>query len=232
LFLRPSSRFANARVSKIMANLSTQQFLQFSEIRDGVIVLKNKTLRGILMVSSLNFALKSEEEQTAIIYQFQSFLNSLDFSCQIIIQSRRTNITGYFDKLRELEERQENELLKIQTAEYRKFIESLVEEETIMRKIFFVVVPYSLGEVKDTEKGLIKRFLRKPEIPTLTEENFRRCRSQLWQRMEFVAIGLRRCGLSTAPLTTPELIELFWSWHHPKEAEVGYYPEILPELIR
>lgn len=215
-----------------MAGLSTQQFLQFSEIRNGTIVLKNRTFRSVLMVSSLNFALKSEEEQTAIIYQFQSFLNSLDFSCQIIIQSRRTNITGYFDKLRELEKEQKNELLKIQTTEYRKFIESLVEEETIMRKIFFVIIPYSLGEVKDTSKSLIKGFLRKSELPAINEENFKRCRSQLWQRMEFVAIGLRRCGLSAIPLTTPELIELFWSWHHPKEAEVGYYPEILPELIK
>jgi hypothetical protein len=176
--------------------------------------------------------LKSEEEQTAIIYQFQSFLNSLDFSCQIIIQSRKTNITGYFDKLRELEKEQKNELLKIQTTEYRKFIESLVEEETIMRKIFFVVIPYSLGEVKDTSRSLIKGLLHKSELPAINEENFKRCRSQLWQRMEFVAIGLRRCGLSAIPLTTPELIELFWSWHHPKEAEVGYYPEILPELIK
>ena len=215
-----------------MAGLATQQFLQFSEIRNGTIVLKNRTFRSVLMVSSLNFALKSEEEQTAIIYQFQSFLNSLDFSCQIIIQSRRTNITGYFDKLRELEKEQKNELLKIQTTEYRKFIESLVEEQTIMRKIFFVVIPYSLGEVKDTSKGLIKGLLHKSELPTINEENFKRCRSQLWQRMEFVAIGLRRCGLSAIPLTTPELIELFWSWHHPKEAEVGYYPEILPELIK
>ena len=215
-----------------MANLSTQQFLQFSEIRNGAIVLKNKTLRGILMVSSLNFALKSEEEQIAIIYQFQAFLNSLDFSCQIIVQSRRTNITGYFDKLRELEKQQENELLKIQTIEYRKFIESLVEEETIMRKTFFVIIPYSLGEVEDAGRGLIKGFFRKPEISRLSEESFKRCRSQLWQRMEFTAIGLRRCGLSAVPLTTPELVELFWSWHHPKEAEVGYYPEILPELIK
>jgi len=215
-----------------MANLSTQQFLEFAQIKKGTIILKNKTLRGILMVSSLNFALKSEEEQAAIIYQFQAFLNSLDFSCQIIVQSRRTNITGYFDKLKELEKKQENELLKIQTIEYRKFVESLVEEETIMRKTFFVVVPYSLGEVKDTNKGLIGGFFRKPEIPRLSEEDFKRCRSQLWQRMEFVAIGLRRCGLSVVPLTTPELIELFWSWHHPKEAEVGYYPEILPDLIK
>jgi hypothetical protein len=216
-----------------MANLSSQQFLEFDQIQNGVIILKNKTLRSVLMVSSLNFALKSDEEQSAIIYQFQSFLNSLDFQCQIIVQSRKTNITGYFDGLKKLEKEQENELLKIQTNEYRKFIEGLVENETIMRKTFFVVIPYSLGETEKTNnKGFFKNLFHKTNLPGLNEENFKRCRNQLWQRMEFVAIGLRRCDLSTTPLTTPELIELLWSWNHPKEAEVGYYPEILPELIK
>ena len=209
----------------------TQQFLEFKQIREGVVVLKNRTLRGILMVSSINFDLKSEEEQRAIIYQFQSFLNSLDFSCQILVRSRRLNITGYFDKLKELEKQQENELLKVQTAEYRKFVESIVEEGTIMRKEFFIVVPFTLSEAAGLTGGGLKGLLGKGDLG-ISEEVFQRCREQLWQRMEFVAIGLRRCGLTAVPLTTPEIIELFWSWHHPREAEVGYYPEILPELIK
>lgn len=180
------------------------------------------------MVSSINFDLKSEDEQNAVIYQFQGFLNSLDFSCQICVQSRRLNITGYFERLKELEKQQKNELLKTQTAEYRKFVQNLVEEGTIMTKQFFVVVPYTLGEV-EAKKSL---FGFKPKLPVMSEENFTMCREQLLQRMEFVAVGLKRCGLSVVPLTTPELIELFWSWHHPKEAEVGYYPEIMPELIK
>ena len=209
----------------------TQQFLEFKQIREGVVILKNRALRGILMVSSINFDLKSEEEQRAIIYQFQSFLNSLDFSCQILVRSRRLNITGYFDKLKELEKQQENELLKVQTAEYRKFVESLVEEGTIMRKEFFVIIPFTLSEAAGLTGGGLKGLLGKGDLG-MSEEVFQRCREQLWQRMEFVAIGLRRCGLTAVPLTTPEIIELFWSWHHPKEAEVGYYPEILPELIK
>jgi len=209
----------------------TQQFLEFKQIREGVVVLKNRALRGILMVSSINFDLKSEEEQRAIIYQFQSFLNSLDFSCQILVRSRRLNITGYFDKLKELEKQQENELLKVQTAEYRKFVESLVEEGTIMRKEFFVIIPFTSSEAAGLTGGGLKGLLGKGDLG-IPEEVFQRCREQLWQRMEFVAIGLRRCGLTAVPLTTPEIIELFWSWHHPKEAEVGYYPEILPELIK
>ncbi|MBM4177417.1 hypothetical protein FJ208_01280 [Candidatus Gribaldobacteria bacterium] len=207
---------------------SSQNFLQFKQIKDGIIVLKNRTLRGVLMVSSINFDLKSEDEQNATIYQFQSFLNSLDFSCQICVQSRRLNITGYFERLKELEIAQKNELLKTQIAEYRKFVQNLVEEGTIMTKQFFVVVPYALGEIS-LKKGLLGL---KQKGPTMTDENFTMCKEQLLQRMEFVAVGLKRCGLSVVPLTSPELIELFWSWHHPKEAEVGYYPEIMPELIK
>jgi len=213
-----------------MTQASTQQFLEIDQIREGVILLRNKAMRGVLMVSSLNFALKSEDEQNAIIYQFQNFLNSLDFSLEIVVQSSRLNITGYLEKLKELEEKQENELLKIQTAEYQKFIKDLIAGGAIMAKSFFVVIPFTLIEIPGMKavKGLVKRG----EILTLTEEQFQRCKSQLWQRMEFVALGLRRCGLQCVPLNTSELIELFWSLYHPEEAEVGYYPEIPPELIR
>ena len=213
-----------------MPKLATQQFLEINQIREGIIILKNKAMRGILMVSSINFALRSEDEQNAILYQFQSFLNALDFSCQIVVQSRRLNITGYLEKLKELEENQKNELLKMQTREYREFIRQLVEEKLILTKNFFIVIPYTLLETTGTDvagKGILKRA----KIPTLTEETFHRCKTQLWQRMEYVALGLRRCGLQAVPLTTPEIVELFWSLHHPKEAEVGYYPEFPLELI-
>jgi len=210
---------------------TTQDFLEIDQIRDGIVILKNKGLRGILMVSSLNFALKSEDNQNAILAQFQGFLNSLDFSCQILVQSRRLNITGYIDKLKELESVQEEELMQLQTREYRKFIESLVSQGIIMTKRFFVIVPFTLWEVKG-EKPSKLSFLKASKTPSLTEENFQRYKSQLWQRMEFVALGLRRCGLQVVPLTSSEIIELFWSLHHPKEAEVGYFPEIPPEMIK
>jgi len=209
---------------------TTQEFLQISQIREGIVVLKNKALRGILMASSLNFALKSEDEQNAIAYQFQSFLNSLDFPCQILVQSRRLNITGYIENLKKVEQSQAEELLKIQTTEYRKFIEGLIAQGVIMTKKFFIVIPFTIWEVRN--EGPRMPFSKTPKLTTLTEEDFQRCKSQLWQRMEFVALGLRRCGLQVIPLNTPEIIELFWSLHHPKEAEVGYYPEIPPELIR
>src|SRR4030042_75367 len=150
-----------------MSKLTTQQFLEIKQIREGVVILKNKAMRGILMVSSLNFALKSEDEQNAILYQFQSFLNALDFSCQVVIQSRRLNITGYLEKLKELEENQKKELLKMQTREYREFIRQLVEERLILTKNFFIIVPYTLSEavgLDSSEKGVLKQA----KIPTLT----------------------------------------------------------------
>ena len=211
-----------------MAETTTQQFLEIGQIKEGTVVLKNKALRGIIMVSSLNFALKSEDEQNAILHQFQSFLNSLDFSIEIVVQSRRLNITGYLDKLKKLEEAQEIELLKVQTADYRKFIGDLIGGGAIMSKNFFVTVPFSLIEIPGLKPK--KGSSSQGETITLTEERFRQAKSQLWQRMEFVALGLRRCGLQCVPLNTSELIELFWGLYHPEEAEVGYYPEIPPEI--
>lgn len=217
-----------------MAKSATQEFLEIKDIREGVLVLKNNSIRGILMVSSINFALKSEEEQTAIIYAFQTFLNSLDFFCQIVIQSRNINITPYLDSLKALEEKQANDLLKKQTASYREFIKNLVKGDMIMTKNFYVVVPYSLMEALGA-KAITKQFDilgGKEKEKEMDDNDFQRCKSQLWQRMEFLAMGLKRCGLEAVPLTTPELIELFWAMHHPEQAEIGYYPEILPELLK
>ena len=215
-----------------MAILSTQQFLEIDQIKDGILILKNKSLRGVMMVNSINFALMSEDEQNAVIGQFQSFLNSLDFPLQIIIQSRRLNITSYLDKLKDLENRQSNDLLRTQIIEYRNFINEIVSGGSIMNKSFYVVVPFqtmilpgTTGKEKDKKSGQSK-------IPGLAQEQFSQSKSQLLQRMEFVALGLRRCGLQCIPLNSLELAEFFWSSHHLEESERGYYPEIPPELIQ
>jgi len=211
---------------------STQRFLEISEVREGTLILRDHSIRGVMMVSSMNFALKNDEEQQAVISQFQRFLNSLDFSLQIVNQSRRLNITGYFDLLKDLENKQQNTLLRKQTANYREFVEKLVKGGTIMAKNFYVVVPFSLIEALpgEKQKGLLKR---RPKIRgKLTDEEFARMKTQLWQRMEFVALGLKRTGLNVVPLNSEELIELFWSWYHPAAAEVGYYPQVLPELLK
>ncbi|MFH1714248.1 MAG: hypothetical protein ABH831_01465, partial [Candidatus Nealsonbacteria bacterium] len=132
--------------------------------------------------------------------------------------------TGYLEKLSELAKSQKNELLKIQTIEYQKFIKDLIAGGQILSKIFYVVVPFALINLPGIRQ--------KKTAETPTESHFQRAKSQLWQRMEFVVLGLRRCGLQCTPLNTSELIELFWSLHHPEESEIGYYPEIPPEIIK
>jgi len=210
---------------------STQSFLEIQDIREGTLILKDRTIRGVMMVSSQNFALKSAEEQDAIIFQFQNLLNSLDFSVQIVSQSRRLNITGYLDGLDSLATQQANKLLKEQTIAYREFIDEMVKDGAILTKNFYVVTPFSLVDALPTadQKGLLKR--RPKLVGKLSDEEFERMRGQLWQRMEFVALGLRRTGLKIIPLNSEELIELLWSWYHPANAEVGYYPQVLPEML-
>src|SRR6056297_45339 len=199
-----------------MPKSSAQSFLEIEQIKEGFLILKNKSLRGVIMTSSVNFALLSQRRQKSIISQFQEFLNSLDFTVQIVIQSRKLNLTGYLEKLEEFKRNADQELLKVQIAEYRKFINTLIEEQTIMTKNFLVLVPFDLHGIPGKE---------------IKKEQFERARTQLWQRMEFVVLGLRRCSLDCSPLQTPELIELFWTLHHQKKAEVGYFPAIPSELI-
>ena len=203
-----------------MPKASSQSFLEVEKIEKGIVFLKDKSMHGVLMVSSLNFALKSQEEQEAIIAQFQNFLNSLDFPIQIVVQSRRLNLTGYLERLEALERDQTNELLKRLISEYRKFVANLIETGQIFTKNFFVVVPFYPMEIPGVKKG-----------EELKKERLERAKIQLFQRIEFVALGLRRCGLEVILLQTPELVELYWSWHHPEEAEKGYFPEIPPDFI-
>lgn len=205
---------------------TTQDFIQLDQIRDGILILKNKGLRAILMVSSLNFVLKSTEEQNAILYQFQNFLNSLDFSSQILVLSRRLNITGYLDKLAEIEKKEENELLQVQISEYRKFIDQIMKGGSVMQKTFYIIVPFAIGE----KESIGSRIKKGPKI-NLTEQAFQRAKNQLMQRVEFIVLGLRSCSLEAIPLNTLEIAELLWSCYHPSEAERGYYPEMPSELL-
>ncbi|HOI60107.1 MAG TPA: hypothetical protein PKU93_02165 [Candidatus Pacearchaeota archaeon] len=207
--------------------IPTQDFMPVEKIKEGIIILKNQSLRGVLIVSSLNFGLKSAEEQTAIIYQFQNFLNSLDFQAQILTSSRKINMTGYIEKLKKMESEQTNELLKMQTTEYIRFIEEIIGGGSIMTKSFYVIVPYfPLTELTSFVPD------GNESKDQLTEQKFQAAKYQLYQRMEYIALGLRRCGLKSAPLNTAEIIEFLWSSYHPQEAEYGYYPELPPELTK
>ena len=210
----------------------SQEILQIKEIRDGVLILKDGSLRVVMMASSLNFALKSGDEQTAIVMQYQNFLNSLDFTVQFFIQSRKLNIEPYIETLKEAEQKQVNELLKIQMTEYMEFIRTFVRAQNIVSKNFYVVVPFtppvfesaswwSAGGIRKLLGGL---FSSKETQKNISPEKFEEYKSQLWQRVDSVIQGLVRCGVRAVPLNTEELIELFYGLYNPGELEKGKPP--------
>lgn len=200
---------------------STQQFVEIEEIKDGVIVLKSGSLRRVLLVSGINFELKSEEEQNIITYAYQNFLNSLDFSVQFVVHSRRLSIKDYLEKLSNRREEEANELLKNQIGEYIEFIRSFVESNEIMRKTFFVVVPYDSITIPRGGRKLFS--LIKPGKQTqgdsAADKSFDQKIIQLNQRVDQVTNGLIQIGLRVVALNDEELIELFYNLYNPESVE-------------
>ena len=199
---------------------AAQDFVPIKEIRDGVAILKTGGLRLVLIASSINFALKSEDEQTALLLQYQNFLNSLDFHIQIFVQSRKLDIRPYLETLGTLEKEQLNDLLKIQTREYIEFIKNFTESTNIMSKTFFVVVPYD-PPIFSQRTGLLRRlFPGRPKGGEQGEDSadsFSEHRTQLEQRAGVVEQGLARIGIRVAELGTQELVEMFFKIFNPGE---------------
>lgn len=198
------------------SNASTQRYVDVETIRDGVVVLKSGGLRAIVLVSSINFELKSSVEQEAIISQYQNFLNSLDFPLQIVIQSRRFNIDPYIDRLKTQEAQQTNELLRLQITEYADFIKNLNEVSNIVSKHFYVVVPFST--VESSEGGIVQtlsNIFNQKKTVSIRGEMFESFRSQLMQRVDHVMGGLTPIGLRGTVLGTEEVIELLYNSYNP-----------------
>lgn len=201
----------------------SQQFVEIEKIEDGIVVLKNGGLRRVILVDGLNFDLKSEEEQNLITFSYQNFLNSLDFSIQINIHSRKLNIADYLEKLKEREAKEENELLKTQIGEYLEFIRSFVETNAVMAKSFFVVVPYDpvSSSIPGNKKFLPKLWGKKvkPEQDKKEPVVSPNHREQLSQRVEQVITGLRQVGLRAVSLEDSELLELYYNFYNPVTVE-------------
>ncbi len=198
----------------------SQDFVPIKEVRDGIVTLKNGGLRAILMASSLNFALKSEDEQNAFIMQFQNFLNSLDFSVQISIQSRRLDIRPYIATLEERLKETIDELMRIQIREYIDFIKSFTEAANIMTKHFFVVVPYTPANINISKSGILSSMpWSKQQNNTATDFSFEENVSQLEQRVSIVQQGLVRSGVRSVQLGTEEVVELLYKIFNPGELD-------------
>ncbi len=199
-------------------NKSTQDFVPIKEVRDGIVIMKDNGLRAVLLASSINFALKSEDEQTAFIVQFQNFLNSLDFSCQIFVQSRQLDIRPYVATLEEAYKGQLDDLMRIQIREYIEFIRSFTEAANIMTKNFFIVVPYTPAVIS-TSGGAASLLPFGKKKTNAAEENrtFEEQATQLEQRIAIVQQGLVRTGVRTVQLGTEEAIELLYKMFNPGE---------------
>ena len=197
-----------------------QEKINIKEIRDGVVILDDNSLRAVLLCSSINFFLKSTEEQSSLTYAYQGFLNSLDFNLQIMMVSRKLDISDYLDILMEKQKVQQNELLKIQTTEYIDFIKSLTEMANIMSQTFFAVIPFVTMEQKtDTLVNKITNIFTQKQTTKDQKQDFEQMKNQLWQRVEYISAGLNTLGVKSVPLNTEELISLYYSMYNPESKE-------------
>ncbi len=207
-----------------VSSKATQEFVPIQEVRDGIVILKNGSMRGVVLASSLNFSLKSEDERNAILLQFQDFLNSLDFAIQISIESRRLDIRPYIALLEDRYKEQLNDLMKIQTREYIEFVKKFTETTNIMTKSFFVVVSYdpAIINMKSGIGGIGGKLFQKKSVSQQSEEkqaSFEENRTQLEQRVSVVEQGLSRCGIRVIRLGTEEVVELFYKIFNPGDTE-------------
>lgn len=202
-------------------NKSTQSIVPIKEVRNGVLILKDGSMRVLLMTSSVNFALKSQDEQESIVFQFQQFLNSLNFSVQIFIQSRRLDIRPYIATLESREKEQINDLMRIQVKEYIEFIKAFTERTNIMTKSFYIVVPYTpatLNVNSNKTKGFFKRQSAKAKAAG-KKEDFEEYGTQIEQRVAVVQQGITRAGVRAVQLGTEEAIEVFYRLFNPGDVE-------------
>ena len=202
---------------------SVQDFIPIQEIRDGVVIMKNGGMRTILLASSVNFDLKSADEQEAILMQYQNFLNSLDFSIQFFVESRRLDIKPYINLLEDREREQTQDLIKIQTREYIEFIKNVTDQTNIMSKTFFIVIPYVPALVGGKKGGIFGSLFSSKKGAEATKaemEKFEENRSQLEQRRAVVVQGLARIGIRTITLGSEELVELYYKIFNPGDAVI------------
>lgn len=204
-------------IKKPKPGAPTQRFLDIAEIRENAVVLKDGTLRAVLMVSSINFALKSRDEQQAMIQSYVQFLNSVEYPIQIVIQSRRMNIEKYMNSMKEQEATIQNELLKNQIRDYMNFVQELVELGDIMQKRFYVVLPYD--PVEDKKTGFMAKVaeaLSPASVVKLSEKKFKKRKYSLDQRVSLIQAGLNGMGLESVQLDTQGLIELYYNTYNPE----------------
>jgi len=205
---------------------STQNMLQFAEIRDGIIIMNDGTYRSILMVKSINFDLMSKSEQEAIEFSFQGFLNSLYFPVQIFIRSQKVDLRPYLERLEKIRSEHDNMLLATLMEDYIEFMNVLSQQTNIMDKKFYVVIPFepkqdvqkALTNSKNFLTGILDLFNTREQHIVINEADLEKAKTELRNRVQAVLSGLMQSGIQSIPLDTQELIELLYDTYNPDTA--------------
>lgn len=204
---------------------SSQNLLSFAEIRDGLVIMNDGSFRAVVRAHSVNYDLMSLPEQENVEFAYQNFLNSLYFTVQILVRSRKIDMGPYLQKLSKIRGETDNMLLGLLMEDYIYFISDLVAQTNIMSKNFYVVIPLIAGQNDQTKEKnatstafskLTKRNNHGPV--TMNEEKLEKAKVELRNRVQSVVNGLLQMGVSAAPLSTSELIELFYNAYNPDTA--------------
>lgn len=205
-------------MAKKIQHPATQNYINIGEIRDGIIITRDGGLRMVLLATSINFALKSEQEQNGLIGQYQNFLNSLSFPIQIVMHSRKLDLTNYLNELENRIKEEDNELIKVQIADYVQFVRRLISVANIMDKKFYCVIPLDPLNLK--KRNLFDKIIspvNKMQVK-ISPSEFKSFKEEIMQRANVVASGLGGIGVRAAPLNTQQIIELFYGIYNPEEA--------------
>lgn len=205
---------------------STQNTLLIAEIRDGIVIMNDGSFRSVVMVKSVNFDLMSPQEQEAVEYSYQGFLNSLYFPVQIFIRSQKVDLQPYISKLDKIRTEHDNMLLAMLMEDYISYIDQLSQQTNIMDKKFYVVIPYfptvdvqkAINQSKTFFTQVAGLFSRKQQHVTINEADLEKAKTELRNRVQAVLQGLLQCGIQGLPLDTQELIELYYDTYNPDTA--------------
>lgn len=205
---------------------SSQNTLQIAEIRDGIVILNDGSFRAVVMVKSINFDLMSPQEQEAVEFSYQGFLNSLYFPIQIFVRTQKVDLEPYIEKLDKIRTEHDNMLLSLLMEDYIEYIDNLSQQTNIMDKKFYVVIPFfpfddikkALTESKNLIKGIVGLFNQKEEHIVINEADLEKAKTELRNRVQAVLSGLMDCGIQGLPLDTQELIELYYDTYNPDTA--------------
>lgn len=206
------------------APTATQTALLISELRDNVVIMKDGSFRAVVACKSINFDLMSDMEREGVEYSYQNFLNSLQFTVQILVRSQRVDIGPYLERLMDIRRNNDNMLLGVLMDDYINFVDVLSQEANIMDKSFFIVVPYYTSpdaeKLVEQSRNIFRAFSKSKAAPItrIDRETYNKALTELTNRVDTVMSGLFQIGIQSVRLNTKELAELYYNFNNPDTA--------------